>query len=48
MVSYEKRGGVWYRIRRRKNDVGDPGKQILAPKSLRKRVTGVAYYSLWG
>ena len=32
VVSYEKRGGIWYRIRQRKDDVGDPRKQILVPK----------------
>ena len=31
VVSYEKRRGIWYRIRKRKNDVGDPRKQILVP-----------------
>ena len=35
VVSYEKRGGIWYRMRQRKDDVGDPRKQILVPKSLR-------------
>ena len=29
VVSYEKRGGIWYQIRERKDDVGDPRKQIL-------------------
>ena len=24
VVSYEKRGEIWYRIRQRKDDVGDP------------------------
>ena len=48
MVSYEKRGGVWYRIRQRKYDVGDTRKQILVPKSLRERVMGVAHDSLFG
>ena len=41
-VLYEKRGGIWYQIRQRKDDVGDPRKQILVPKSLRERVMGVA------
>ena len=48
VVSYEKRGGIWYRIRQRKNDVGDPRKQILVAKSLRERVMRVAYDSLFG
>ena len=47
-VSYEKRGGIWYRIRQREDDVGDSGKQILAPKSLGSRVIGVAHDSLFG
>ena len=29
VVSYEKRGGIWYRIHQRKNEVGDPHKQIV-------------------
>ena len=48
VVSYEKRGGIWYRIRQRKDDVGDPRKQILVPKSLREGVMGVAHDSLFG
>ena len=49
-VSYEKRGGIWYRIRQRKDDVGDPRQQILIPKSFRVRVERVielAHYSLF-
>ena len=48
VVSYEKREGIWYRIRQTKDDVGDPRKQILVPKSLRERVMGVAHCSLFG
>ena len=48
VVSYEKRGGIWYRIRQRKDDVGDPREQILVPKSLRERVMGVAHDSRFG
>ena len=48
VVSYEKRGRIWYRIRQRKDDVGYPRKQILVPKSLRERVMGVAHESLFG
>ena len=48
VVSYEKRGAIWYRIRQRKDDVGDPRKQILVPKSLRERVMGVAHDSFGG
>ena len=48
VVSYEKRGGIWYRIRQRKDDVRDPRWQILVPKSLRERVMGVAHDSLFG
>ena len=48
VVSYKKRGGIWYRIRQRKDDVGDPRKQILVPKSSRERVMGVAHDSLFG
>ena len=48
VVSYEKRGGIWYRIQERKDDVGDPRRQISVPKSLRERVMGVADDSLFG
>ena len=48
VVSYEKRGGIRYRIRQRKDDVGNPRKQILVPKTLRERVMGVAHDSLIG
>ena len=48
VVSYEKRGGIWYRILQRKDDIGDSRKQILVPKSLRERVMGVAHDSLFG
>ena len=48
VISYEKRGGIWYRIRQRKDVVGDPRKQILLPKSLRERVMRVAHDSLFG
>ena len=49
VVSHEKRGEIWYRIRQRKDGVGDPRKLILVPKSLRERVMGVAHDSLfWG
>ena len=40
VVSYEKRGEIWYRTRLRKGDVGDPRKQILVPKSLREKSNG--------
>ena len=48
MVSYDKQGGTCYRIHQRKNDVGNPRKQILVTKSLRERVMGVAHDSLFG
>ena len=48
VVSYEKRGGIWYRIRQRKDDVGDPHKQILVAKSLIEGVMEVAHDSLFG
>ena len=48
VVSYEKRSGIWYRIRQRKDDVGDSRKQILVSKSLGKRLMGVAHDSLFG
>ena len=48
VVSYEKRGGIWYRIRQRKDDVEDPRQQILVPKCLRERVMGVAHHYLFG
>ena len=48
VVSYEKRGGICYRMPQRKDDVGDPRKQILVPKSLKERVMGMAHDSLFG
>ena len=48
VVSYEKQGGIRYRIRQRNDDVGDHRKQILVPKSLRERVMGVAHDSPQG
>ena len=48
VVSDEKRGGIWYRIRHRKDDVGDLCTQISVPKSLRERVMGVAHDSPFG
>ena len=48
VVSYEKRGGIWYQIPQRKDDIGETRKQILVPKSLRERVMGVAHDSLFG
>ena len=49
VISYEKRGGICYRIRqKRKDDVGDPRKQILVLKSLKKIVMGVAHDSIFG
>ena len=48
MVSYEKRGGIWYRIRQRKNEVGETRKQILVPKSLTEKVMEVARDSWFG
>ena len=48
VVSCEKQGGIWYRIRQRKDDVVDPRKQILVPKFLRERVMGMAHDSLFG
>ena len=48
-VSYEKRGGIWYRICQRKDDVGDPRKQILVPKSLKGKNNGSgSRLSFWG
>ena len=34
-IANEKRGGIWYRIRQRKNEMGDARKQDLVSKSLR-------------
>ena len=48
VVSYEKRGEIWYGIRQRKDDVGDPRKHILVPKSLREIVMGVVHDSFLG
>ena len=47
-ISYEKRGGIWYRVRQRRDEVGDVRKQILVPKSLRAQVMEVAHDSLFG
>ena len=47
-ISDEKRGGIWYQIRQRKNEVVDTQNQILVPKSLRKKVIKEAYDSLFG
>ena len=48
VISFEKHGGIWYRMRQRKGDPGETRKQILVPKSLRERVMGVAHDSLFG
>ena len=47
-IYYEKRGGIWYRVRQRKDEVGDTRKQILMPKSLRAKVMEVAHGFLFG
>ena len=47
-ISYEKRGGIWYRVRQRKDEVVDDLKQILVPKSLRAKVMEAAHDSLFG
>ena len=48
VVSYEKQGGIWHRIRQSNDDVVDPREQILVPKSLRERVMVVAHDYLFG
>ena len=48
VISYEKRNGIWYRVRQRKDELGDSRKQILVPKSLREKVMEVAHDSLFG
>ena len=47
-ISYEKRGRTWYRIRQRKDEVGDTRKHILVPKPLREKVMEVTHDSLFG
>ena len=47
-VTYEKRGGIWYQIRQRKDEMGDTRKQILVLRPLRVKVMEVADNSLFG
>ena len=48
MISYLKHGGICYRICLQKDEVRDTRKQIVAHKSLRKKVMEVAHNSLFG
>ena len=45
-IAFEKRGGIWYQIRQRNDEVGDTRKQTLVPKSLREQVMEEAHDSL--
>ena len=47
-ISYKECGGIWYRKRQRKGEVGDTRKQILVPKSLRAKVMKEVHDSLFG
>ena len=47
-IAYEKRRGIWYRIRQRKDEAEDTRKQILVAMSLRAKVMEVAHNSLFG
>ena len=45
---YEKRRGVLYRIRNRVDGLGECSKQIMLPKTLRRKVMEVAHDSIFG
>ena len=47
LVMYKKLKGILYRIRQRKDALGETGKQILIPKLLRTRVMEVAHDSIF-
>ena len=47
-IKYEKRRGVLYRIRIRVDGLGECSKQIMVPKTLRKKFMEVAHDSIFG
>ena len=47
-IKYEKRRGVLYKIRNRVDGLGECSKQIMVPKTLRRKVMVVAYDSIFG
>ena len=47
-IKYEKRIGVLYRIRNRTDGLGECSKQIMVPKTLRRKVVEVAHDSIFG
>ena len=47
-IKYEKRRGVLYRIRKRVDGLGECLKQIMVPKTLRRKVMEVAHDSIFG
>ena len=47
-IKYEKRRGILYRIGSRVNELGECSKQIMVPKTLRKKVMEVAHDSIFG
>ena len=47
-IKYERRRGVLYRIRKRVDGLGECSKQIMVPKTLRRKVMEVAHDSIFG
>ena len=47
-IANEKREEIWYRIRQRKDEMGDAHEQILVSKLLREKVMEMAHDSLFG
>ena len=47
-IKYEKRKGILYRIRSRVDGLGECSKQIMIPKTLRKKVMEIAHDSIFG
>ena len=47
-IKYEKRRGVLYKIRNRVDRLGECSKQIMVPKTLRRKVMEVAHDSIFG
>ena len=47
-IKYEKRKGILYRIRSRVDGLGECSKQIMVPKTLRKKVMEVVHDSIFG
>ena len=47
-IKYEKRRSILYRIRNRVDGSGECSKQIMLPKTLRRKVMEVAHDSIFG